>query len=167
MLNNISIILISVLAFQMPIITVSADPLISDSQRAKHLNLDNDKVALSGYDPVSYFKGKPREGNKGLKNVYHGVIYYFSNLANKKAFDANPDKYEPAYGGWCAWAMADGGSKVKIDPKKYKIINDKNYVFYSGWLGDTLKSWNKEAGKGKEKELMNKADNYWKGIVTK
>lgn len=123
--------------------------------RAKHFNLDG-KVAIQGYDPVSYFSGSPLQGKKELSASYQGVIYRFANKENKDRFLANPAKYEPAYGGWCAYAMGATGEKVSVDPETYKIIDGKNYLFYNKFFTNTLNSWNKD-----EVSLKKKADQSW------
>jgi YHS domain-containing protein len=74
---------------------------------------------------------------KGSKEfaVYHqGVTYYFSSAENKALFKANPAKYEPEYGGWCAYAMGKNGEKVNIDPATFKIMNGKLYLFYNKYF---------------------------------
>ena len=73
----------------------------------------------------------------------------------------NPERFEPAYGSWCAYAMADG-DKVDIDPKTFTIIDDKVYLFYNGFWGNTLKKWNKEGAE----DLKAKADQKWQEIIT-
>src|SRR5688572_29559762 len=72
--------------------------------RQKHFNVKKN-IALEGYDPVSYFVGKPLEGSTQFKYEYKGVTYLFNSGSNLSKFKATPDKYEPAYGGWCAFAM--------------------------------------------------------------
>src|SRR5215467_4398219 len=77
--------------------------------RKKEFNLDNG-VAISGYDPVSYFsQGKPVKGNKMFAVSANGVTYYFSSEADRELFNKNPSQYEPQYGGWCAYAMGKEG----------------------------------------------------------
>ena len=131
----------------------------SDDLRTKHFNLEK-QVALEGYDPVSYFDNKPMEGKSEIKFTYKGASYLFSNPQNLIKFKANPEKYEPAYGGWCAYAMGETGEKVKIDPETFKIIDGKLYLFYNFWGNNTLTDWNKS-----EKPLKTKADQNWKKIV--
>jgi YHS domain-containing protein len=125
----------------------------------EHQNLDN-QVALQGYDPVSYFKSEPTEGKQDISFSHNGVIYYFSSEENKKTFKENPTKYEPQYGGYCAYAIGDNGEKVSIDPETYKIIDGKLYLFYNQFFTNTLKSWNKN-----EDELKLKADQNWANIL--
>ncbi|MEP6734112.1 MAG: YHS domain-containing (seleno)protein, partial [Chryseolinea sp.] len=117
-------------------------------------------VAIEGFDPVSYFDGKPVEGKSDIRTAYKDVIYQFNSQANLGKFKASPDKYEPAYGGWCAFAMGDSGEKVKIDPETFKIIGGKVYLFYNFWGNNTLDDWNKN-----EKALKEAADLNWKKIV--
>ncbi|MBL7741855.1 MAG: YHS domain protein [Chitinophagaceae bacterium] len=129
------------------------------SIRTKEFNLD-EGVAISGYDPVAYFRSnKAIKGKKGLIVNHRGVYYYFSSEENKEEFKRNPDKYEPEYGGWCAYAMGAKGEKVSIDPGTFKIVNGKLYLFYNSFLNNTLKSWNKD-----EPNLKAKADVNWKKI---
>ena len=109
-------------------------------------NLGKKALAIQGYDPVSYFvgKGEPAKGSKDFELVHRGVRYRFSSQTNLDLFKKSPSKYEPLYGGWCAFAMATG-DKVKIDPKAYLIEDGKLLLFYrkSGLFGtnDTRKPW--------------------------
>jgi len=131
--------------------------------RQKHFLLTDNHVAIQGYDPVSYFQSGPKEGSKSISYAHKGVTYYFANEANKNLFIADPDKYEPAWGGWCGHAMALRGEKVEIDPKTYKIVNGRNVLFYKSFWANALTNWNKE--KTPEAELMKMGDKFWSGIV--
>jgi YHS domain-containing protein len=125
----------------------------------KNLNLE-DGVAVKGYDPVAYFiQNKAVKGNKNISVFYEGASYYFSSAENKEEFKKNPTRYEPQYGGWCAYAMGKDGSKVEIDPGTFKIIDGKLYLFYNKYFNNTLKSWNKD-----EANLKTKADANWQKI---
>ena len=117
-------------------------------------------VALSGYDPVSYFNHAPAKGKTTLQYQYQGITYYFSNASNLEKFKNAPEKFEPQYGGWCAYAMGVDGSKVKIDPETYKITNGKLYLFYNFAFTNTLDYWNDN-----EDELLPKADDYWHKVL--
>lgn len=133
----------------------------TEAKRVKQFNLEKNKVAVQGYDVVSYFKQtKAVKGKKELALSYEGVIYYFSTQANKDAFKKSPAAYEPQYGGWCAFAMGDSGDKVEIDPETFKIIDGKLYLFYNAFFNNTLKSWNKD-----EVNLKKKADSNWKNYI--
>ena len=124
---------------------------------AQNANLSKNRLAIEGYDPVAYFKsGKPVQGNKGIQTERNGAIYCFASEANKATFLASPTVYTPQYGGWCAYAMGETGEKVEIDPKTFKIIDAKLYLFYNAYFNNTLTSWNK-----KEAVLKAQADKNW------
>ncbi|MEQ8424699.1 MAG: YHS domain-containing (seleno)protein [Cyclobacteriaceae bacterium] len=150
---------ISLLALAVALLTA---PALQAQQTASRVNNYNIKksLALEGYDPVSYFSNKPVEGKSELKYEYNGVIYQFANQANLSKFKANPQKFEPAYGGWCAYAMGATGEKVKVDPETFKVVDGALYLFYNFWGNNTLTDWNKD-----EKVLKSKADQNWKKIV--
>ncbi len=125
--------------------------------RKKQFNVSKSGLAIQGYDPVAYFtSNKAVEGKKELAVVADGVTYYFSSTQNKELFKANPSKYEPQYGGWCAYAMGATNEKVEIDPETFKILNGKLYLFYHTWSNNTLTKWNKD-----EANLKTKADASW------
>jgi YHS domain-containing protein len=132
----------------------------SDVFRNKEFNLD-EGVAIKGYDPVSYFTlNKAIRGNKKYSTSYLGVTYYFSTSADKEIFQANAFKYEPQYGGWCAYAMGKEGSKVEVDPETFKIIDSKLFLFYNRFFNNTLKSWNLD-----EPRLHEQADANWQKLL--
>jgi YHS domain-containing protein len=114
----------------------------TDELRIKQFNLENG-VGIKGYDPVAYFvKNKAIKGKKDFSINYKGINYHFISSANLETFRSNPAKYEPQYGGWCAYAMGKEGSKVEVDPETYKIIDGKLFLFYNRFFNNTLKSWN-------------------------
>ena len=131
----------------------------SATKRLKEFNLEN-KIAVQGYDPVSYFKGKPSKGKKEIATTYEGVIYYFSSATNREAFLKKPMSYEPQFGGWCAFAMGDSGDKVEINPETFKILEGKLYLFYNAFFNNTLKTWNKD-----EVNFKKKAETNWKKFI--
>lgn len=99
---------------------------------------DANGVILAGHDAVAYFtKGKPVLGNADFTAVHKGAIYRFSSAANRDTFSSNPTKYEPAYGGFCAYG-ATFGKKFEIDGKAFEIVDGKLYVnknreVYDAW----------------------------------
>ena len=124
--------------------------------RVKQFNLDKG-LAIQGYDPVAYFtQNKAIKGSKQWAAIAEGVTYYFSSVANKDLFVRDYRKYEPQYGGWCAYAMGANNEKVEIDPETFKITNGKLYLFYHSWTNNTLTKWNKD-----EANLKAKADINW------
>ena len=129
--------------------------------RKKQFNLDKSGLAIQGYDPVAYFtSGKALDGKKDITVEYQGATYRFATTADRDAFKANPGKYEPQYGGWCAYAMGANGGKVDVDPETFKIVDGKLYLFYNKFFNNTLKSWNKD-----ETHLKANADNNWKKFI--
>lgn len=133
--------------------------------RRKSFNLDEDGVALQGYDPLSYFdKSGPKLGRKEHTFVLRGVTYRFASAENKAKFEADPAKYEPPYGGWCAWAVIDG-DKVEIDPLNFEVIDGKVYLFYKGWLGNAKKKWDEKLKAEGSKKTVASADSGWKKLA--
>lgn len=132
-------------------------------ERQKLFNL-KDGVAIQGYDPVSYFiQGKPTKGKNQFAANYNGVIYKFSSSENLALFKKQPAKYEPQQGGWCAYALVFGEDKVKINPKRFKVIDGKLYLFYDTFYGpNTLKLWNN----GEDSKQIKAADKNWKAIIS-
>ena len=113
-----------------------------------------------GYDVVEYFNDTAIEGDKRIILEHDGVKYKFSSLENLEHFKANPEKYIPQYGGYCAYAIAVNAKKVSIDPETFEIRNGKLYLFYNAWGTITLELWQKEKVKG----LLEKADKNWVGL---
>ena len=104
--------------------------LIAPSARADSATEVNtiDGIALHGFDPVAYFTQKKAvKGDAQLTAVYHGVTYEFVSKEDQAAFQANPEKYVPQYGGFCAFAVSKG-AKADIDPHEFTINNGKLYV---------------------------------------
>ena len=84
--------------------------------------------AVQGYDVVSYQTGKrPIRGNGHFVAVYDGATYQFSSADNQKVFENNPEKYIPAYGGYCAFG-ASVGKKFISDPEVWRVVDGKLYL---------------------------------------
>lgn len=130
--------------------------------RKKHFNIDKNSLAIQGYDPVSYFSGKPQKGLQQFLVFHKGIQYYFASATNKDLFLKTPEKYEPAYGGWCSYAMGEYGEKVEIDPTSYKIVNGKLNLFYYSFINKTLNKWNLN-----EVKLKTQADKNWDTTIKK
>jgi len=125
---------------------------------AGEYNLDEEKLALSGYDPVSYFKDGPEMGESEVTAEYAGVTYRFVSESNREAFLEDPEKYLPEYGGWCATAMANG-EKVEVDPRNYKLTEGRLFLFYSGLIQNAQDAWIRD-----EAELALRAEAAWHEI---
>ena len=123
-------------------------------------NLPSHGVAIEGYCPVAYFAvNKPVRGKPEHASAYNGITYYFVSADAKTAFDADPEKYIPAFGGWCAFGMAVE-DKFPIDPEKFKIVDGKLLLFLNNRNVDALKLWND----GDEKEFLRKAGAHWEKV---
>jgi YHS domain-containing protein len=122
-------------------------------------NLDGKHLAIGGFDPVAYFPaggGEPTKGSKDVTAVYRGATYRFASAAHRDLFLASPSEFAPAYGGWCAYAMASG-ERVEVDPESFLIEDGSLLLFYDGLFADTRKSWGKEGPDA----LRAKADAAW------
>jgi YHS domain-containing protein len=118
-----------------------------------------DEYAVSGYDPVAYFTtGKPVEGAKAFEYTYKDATWRFASAENLAAFKADPAKYAPQYGGYCAWAVSQGYT-AKGDPKAWKIVNGKLYLNYNL---DIQKKWEKDVP-----GLVAKGDSNWPKVLAK
>ena len=138
------------------VVCISFGSFAQDQKRQTGFNLQNG-IAIQGYDAVAYFtSNKAIKGSTANVVYYQGVKYQFANTVNKEEFKKNPAKYEPQYGGWCAYALGATGEKVEIDPETFKMINGKLYLFYNKLFNNTLKTWNKD-----EANLKTKADINW------
>ena len=127
------------------------------AQRTKQFNIDKSSLGIQGYDPVAYFTlKKATEGRKDINLIYDGITYHFANTQNRDLFKASPARYEPQFGGWCAYAMGEKSEKVSVDPETFKIIDGKLYLFYNKYFNNTLKDWNKN-----EPILKQKAEQNW------
>ena len=116
-------------------------------------------LAIHGYDPVAFFtQGKPLVGKMGITTVYQGAAFRFASEANKKVFEASPERYAPQYGGYCAFGAAKG-AKYDGDPRVFAIVGGKLYFNLSP---DIQKKWNEDVA-----GYIKKADASWPKIVDK
>lgn len=89
---------------------------------------DANDVILAGYDAVAYFtEGKPVRGKAEHTSVHNGAIYRFNSARNRNTFRADPERYAPQYGGFCAYGMTFG-KKFEVDGKAWEIVDGKLYV---------------------------------------
>jgi thiol-disulfide isomerase/thioredoxin len=134
-------------------------------RRPAEWNLGGGRIALGGFDPVAYFPeggGEAREGSPEITLEHGGAVYRFVSEANRKRFHADPARYEAAYGGWCAWAMAQAqGEKVEVDPESFLVQDGRLMLFYDGFFADTRKSWLK----GDPAALAGQADGNWQRLT--
>ena len=120
---------------------------------AQSMNKSFTGLAIKGYDPVAYFtERKPVKGDKAHRVKWRGANWDLSSAANPAAFKAAPEKYAPQYGGYCAWAMADGKT-AKINPKQWSVVAGKLYLNFNA---DIQKKWSADRA-----NFITKADAAW------
>jgi YHS domain-containing protein len=116
-------------------------------------------VGVGGYDTVSYFKGSgPVRGNGRYTAEYQGVTYLFSNEANKNAFEKEPQKYLPAFGGYCAYGVAIE-KKFWGDPQVWEIVDGTLYLNLDKSI---QQKWDED-----KPGYIKKADGNWDAIKGK
>ncbi|KUO66746.1 MAG: hypothetical protein APF80_08695 [Alphaproteobacteria bacterium BRH_c36] len=139
-------------AFAGPEVNTSSGFVLADGKPAPGL-------AVHGYDVVAYFtQSKPVEGDAKYAAAHGDATYRFASNANLDKFKANPAKYVPAYGGYCAFGVSVK-AKFDGDPNLWKIVNDRLYLnldegIQQAWLKDV-------AGN------IKKAEAIWPGIEGK
>lgn len=149
--------------FSVLVAVVAAAPAFAAESTAEHANADKRGLALEGYDPVAYFPeggGEPQKGSEDFIATHDGLTYRFADQRNREAFLENPEKYVPAYGGWCAYAMGKAGRKVEVDPEAFLIEDGELLLFFKSFLNDTRKPWRDDRD-----ALKPAADRHWQRIL--
>ncbi len=115
--------------------------------------------AIKGYDTVAYFtESKPVKGDKNYQVAWNGATWYFASEANASLFKANPTKYAPQYGGYCAYAVSQGYT-AKISPKAWKVVDGKLYLNYNQSIAET---WSEDIP-----GYISAGDKNWPNILNK
>jgi len=102
-------------------------------------------VALKGYDVVSYFAvSRAEKGSEKYAHEYNGKVYYFNSDEHRTLFESDPEKYLPAYDGYCAYGVTVG-RKLEASPEAWKIVNGKLYLnlnkeFLADWSKNVSQS---------------------------
>ena len=123
------------------------------------VNKSRGGVAIKGYDPVAYFEqGEPVKGSNEFQHEWQGATWRFSSVSNRDLFAADPDKYAPRYGGYCAYAVSQG-STADIDPEAWTLVEDKLYLNYNRQVREI---WAKDIPGN-----IKKADRHWPEIRNK
>jgi YHS domain-containing protein len=118
---------------------------------------ERDGVAIGGHDVVAYFSGgAPVKGIAGFNAAYKGSTFLFASQANRDAFVADPAKYAPQYGGFCAFGLA-GGYKAAIDPAAFSVVDGKLYLNYNRAV---QKRWSADVP-----GFIAKADQNWPSVM--
>lgn len=116
-------------------------------------------LAVGGYDPVAYFTGgAPVEGKKEFQTRWKDAEWRFASAANRELFIASPEKYAPQYGGYCAWAIAQGYT-ASGDPQRWKIVAGKLYLNYDQ---EVQQRWEKDIP-----GFIASADRNWPTVLDK
>lgn len=122
---SVRVLLLCALLVSLP---VGAAPPISGSGHGP---------AIDGYDPVAYFtQGKAQRGSPDITFAWQNAEWRFISEENRDRFAADPERYAPQYGGYCAYAMS-GGGVVRGDGERWKIVDDKLYL-NANWFADKL-----------------------------
>ena len=141
------------------VVAILALPVFAQTSTKMLLNLDKAGVAIQGYDPVAFFTDKkPVKGEQKFLLKHAGAIYFFASKEHKDLFKANPAKYAPEFGGYCAYGVSRN-KLVEIDVDAFQIVDEKLLLQYSKGVRD---DFNKDS----EGNLA-KAKTNWTGLVEK
>ncbi len=123
------------------------------------VNVTPDGAAIKGYDPLSYFTDKrPEPGSAEFEYLWKGAKWRFTSAMRRDLFKADPEKYAPKYGGYCAYAVSQGKT-ADIDPEAWTIFEGRLYLNLNK---DVRKLWEKDM-----KEYIRKADGNWPKMIGK
>lgn len=126
---------------------------------AKEPVFSTDDGAIRGYDPVAYFiDGQPVKGSRDVSFSWNGAIWHFSSEENRAAFISSPEKYTPAYGGYCAYAVANGYTAT-TDPEAWSVVNGRLFLNYSQGV---KKRWEKNIS-----GYIKSGDANWPAVLSK
>jgi len=114
-------------------------------------------LAIHGYDPVAYFiDGRAVPGSPKFRLRHEGAEFRFATAAHRDSFRANPGRFAPAYGGFCAYGTSQG-YKAKIDPAAFTVVNGRLYLNYNT---EVRELWSKDIP-----EYIEKADRIWPEVA--
>ena len=120
-------------------------------------NLDDSRVGLAGYSPVSYVDlGRAELGRPNHFAEHEGVKYYFTDERQLDRFVHDPAKYVPAFGGWCAFGMSVG-KRFRPNPTKFKVVDGRLLMFLNDLEVDAAELWSQ----GDESEHLRNANKNW------
>ncbi len=116
-------------------------------------------VAVGGYDPVAYFTdGRPVRGTTQHRITHQGYEYRFASAEHLAAFRANPSRYLPQYGGYCAWAVAQGYTAAG-NPNNWRIVDGKLYLNYND---EIQQRWERDIP-----GFIRSANANWPGVLSR
>ena len=139
------------------LLAVLALPVLAQNKTL--LNLDENGIAIQGYDPVAYFTdNQPVKGDPKILSKRDGAIYYFASKEHKEMFLKDPAKYEPCFGGYCAYGVSRD-KLVEIDVNAFQVVDGRLLLQYSK---DVQGKFNADP-----KGNLDKADANWPGLLEK
>jgi hypothetical protein len=149
----------SFLWFAAAALTVSGRGAQAQAPRPVNALGSPEGIAIRGYDPVAYFReGGPRPGRPELTVRHGGAVWRFASAEHKALFEADPERYLPAYGGFCAYGTSRG-YLVKIEPEAWSIVDGKLYLNYDLGVRET---WLRRT-----KTYIARADGNWPRLTAK
>lgn len=114
-------------------------------------------IAINGFDPVAYFAdGAPVKGDPSISSDWQGAKLLFASADNKALYDADPEKYAPRYGGYCAYAVSKGAT-APTDPQAWTVYEDRLYLNFSL---DVRSIWQQDIPGN-----IQRADANWPGVL--
>lgn len=146
---------------------VSLHPPTAYSQSGArwYYNIDSSNVAVQGFDLVSYHSKGAVKGKPEITTEFKGITYHFNSKKNKDIFDKNPEKYLPAFGGWCTFFMGIDKEKtgfaptrMPVDPEAFKIIDGKLYLFLNTPKRNYLEAFERSES---QTATLNRAEDFW------
>ena len=153
----------SLLAFALAVSSCAAAQLTGP---ARLYDVTWSGLGAGGYDVVAYFTDHVAvPGKPGLTVVDRGVVYRFASPAHRRRFLGDPDKYLPAWGGNCAWAVAHRGT-FGSTPTSFLIRDGRLFLFHDSIFFDAKATWLRERGPT-QAELVRSGDAYWAELVAR
>jgi YHS domain-containing protein len=131
----------------------------SGAHAIEPVNETSSGLAIHGYDPVAYFEdGRPVKGDAAIGHEWQGATWLFATREHRDTFAADPEKYAPQYGGYCAKAVSEN-TTADIDPASWSIVGGKLYLNYSPKI---KKLWEQDpAGR------ITRGDANWPGLLSR
>jgi YHS domain-containing protein len=139
------------------IVAMLAGPVLAQTKTL--LNLDKSGIAIQGYDPVAFFTdNKPVKGSTQFLAKRDGAVYLFASKEHRELFVKEPAKYEPVFGGYCAYGVSRN-KLVEIDVEAFQIVDGHLLLQYSKGVRE---DFNEDM-----KANLAKANDNWPKLVEK
>jgi YHS domain-containing protein len=122
------------------------------------INTNRTQLAIHGYDAVAYTTNAAVRGDAQFEHRWNGAVWRFATAANRERFAAEPEKYAPQFGGYCAWAVSRGYT-ADIDPEAFRIVDGRLYLNYSK---SVRRMWERDIPGN-----IAKAEAHWPAVLSK